>query len=100
MNCKIVTHWDGVLHILRNPHGFSEDVVRRARLDAADCIEALRRDAERYRKWRAADRASTADTFGEVADWHMQLALAETDSEFDAVIDTLPPLTVCKSEGQ
>ena len=30
-----------VLHILRNPFGFSEDVVRDARLDAADMIEAL-----------------------------------------------------------
>lgn len=42
MKCRIVTHLDGVLHILRNPHGFTEDVVRQARLDAADCIEALR----------------------------------------------------------
>lgn len=41
MNCKVVTHWDGVLHILRNPHGFPEEVVRQARLDAADRIEAL-----------------------------------------------------------
>lgn len=28
------------LHILRNPHGWSEEKVREARLDAADNIEA------------------------------------------------------------
>ena len=41
---KFITHWDGVLHILRNPHGFTENVVRQARLDGADRIEALDRE--------------------------------------------------------
>ena len=37
---KIITYQDGMLHILRNPYGFTEDVVRDARVAAADCIEA------------------------------------------------------------
>jgi hypothetical protein len=37
------------LHVLRNPHGFSEDVVRAARLWAGDEIERLSKDAARYR---------------------------------------------------
>lgn len=41
MNCKIVTYWDGVLHILRNPYGFTEETIREARLAAADRIECL-----------------------------------------------------------
>lgn len=44
MSHKIITHWDGVLHILRNPFGFTEDIVRQARLDAADRLEALERE--------------------------------------------------------
>ena len=47
MNCKTVTHWQGVLHILRNPYGYSEDIVRQARLDAADRIEWLERELAR-----------------------------------------------------
>lgn len=72
---------------------------RLARIEALEReIQLLAPDAQRYRKWRAADRASTADTVGEIADWHMQLALAQSDTEFDDVIDTLPPLSAGPSE--
>lgn len=40
MSAKVVTYQDGMLHILRNPHGFTEDVIREARNAAADRIEA------------------------------------------------------------
>ena len=33
-----------ILHILRNPYGWTEDEVRRARLEAADLIEGLWRE--------------------------------------------------------
>lgn len=50
MKCRIITALDGVLHILRNPDGFSEETIREARLQAADALEAAERrleDAER-----------------------------------------------------
>lgn len=36
---------DLTLHILRNPFGYSEEIVRTARLDAADALERLRHTA-------------------------------------------------------
>ncbi len=57
---KVPASWDMdvVLHVLRNPHGFREDVVRRARLDAADRIEAHLRLVEKLRA--AIDMPDTA----------------------------------------
>lgn len=43
---------DLVIHILRNPHGFDENDVRRARLAAADALEAFtttqQKDSQSY----------------------------------------------------
>lgn len=56
-NCKIVTYWDGVLHILRNPHGFTEETIREARLAAADRIERLSEVSQVERPAARADDA-------------------------------------------
>ena len=41
---KPVTQADYELHILRNPHGYSDERVRQARLWAGDRIEEVERD--------------------------------------------------------
>lgn len=38
-----MTTYSETLHIIRNPHGFSDGLVRQARNDAADTIERLER---------------------------------------------------------
>lgn len=52
--CRKVTDrlgFDKVLHILRNPHGFKEAELRRARLEAADRLEGLQDAYLNMRAW-------------------------------------------------
>ena len=39
------------IHILRNPHGYSEERIREARLKACDEIEALEEAYNNMRDW-------------------------------------------------
>lgn len=43
--------YERVLHMLRNPHGFKEAELRRARLEAADRLEALQDAYLNMRQW-------------------------------------------------
>lgn len=43
--------YDKVLHMLRNPHGFKEAELRRARLEAADRLEELQDAYLNMRAW-------------------------------------------------
>jgi hypothetical protein len=43
--------YDKVLHMLRNPHGFKEEELRRARLEAADRLEGLQDAYLNMRQW-------------------------------------------------
>ena len=40
---EIPSQEDNILHVLRNPHGWSKEDVRKARIDGADLIEKQKR---------------------------------------------------------
>jgi hypothetical protein len=48
-----------ILHILRNPHGHSEDEIRKARLDAADEIENLMDAYQNMKAWAEKNGVNT-----------------------------------------
>lgn len=57
----------------------------------------LERDAARYRKLRAATVAVVREGPEVGPDWEMELAVAETPEDFDAVVDSIPE---CHEEGK
>ena len=57
-----------ILHILRNPFGFSEQEVRTARYAAADLIEDLEKQRSVYRRDRVEGEREAQDIILEAAE--------------------------------
>ena len=55
-----------ILHILRNPYGFSDKTIKEVRLAAADEIEKLQGDYENMRDWALENGLDINTYFGPV----------------------------------